>query len=321
MKLKGRDDINVAALGDVLAAQPIAELTKLKSKIENLATKGKTAAIRQMGYAAWVAASGPDDAFLNASKNRDNLLDFLNAIPNVNETVRGQLFEKVLPLISDLPANFAAENASSELQTSGIKVDYYYPSKTNVAIETLDAMTPKASGIVPQIVMNVPQRKQADQFALKFTGNIVAPKSGDYTFFIASDDGSRIYLNGKLLINHDGTHGMSEKRNKVRLEAGTHSLVVTYFDNGGGDGLRVMWSGPGFKKQAIAKENLSLGGKETLHDVAIRALTTIPGSETKKFTALASLVAKGKSRPAAIAALQAIDKKDWPARSVSPVGR
>ncbi len=316
---QSRDDINVAALGDVLAAQPIAELTKLKLKIESLATKGKTAAIRQMGYAAWVAASGPDDAFLNAAKNRANLLDFLNAIPNVNQTVRGQLFEKVLPLISDLPATFAPEDASSDLQTQGIKVEYYYPSATNVAIETLDKMTPKASGIVPQIVMNVPQRKEADKFALRFTGNIVAPKSGDYTFFISSDDGSRIYVNGKLLINNDGLHGMAEKKNRVRLEAGSHALVVTYFDNGGGDGLKVSWSGPGLKKQAIAKENLMLGGSVTLHDVAIRALTTIPGNETKKFTALANLIAKGKSRPAAIAALKAINQKDWPTNSVSPL--
>ena len=87
--------------------------------------------------------------------------------------------------------------------------------------------------------MNVPQRKQPDQFALRFTGNILVPRTGTYTFFISSDDGSRIYLDGRLLINNDGLHGMVEKSASIDLAAGAHALVVTYFDNGGGDGLRV----------------------------------------------------------------------------------
>ena len=40
--------------------------------------------------------------------------------------------------------------------------------------------------------MNVPQRKEPDAFALRFTGMIQVPKTGKYTFYVASDDGSRI---------------------------------------------------------------------------------------------------------------------------------
>ncbi|MEC9093268.1 MAG: PVC-type heme-binding CxxCH protein, partial [Planctomycetota bacterium] len=314
-----RPEINLSALTQVFAAQPIEQLSSVKKQIEALATQGKTADIKRLGYAAWVAASGPDDAFLNASKSKNNLRDFLDAVPAVNPSVRGQLYNKVLPLISSMPAHLAAEPSGSELQETGIKVDYFYPSGSNVAVETLAKMKPKASGVVPQIVINVPQKKQNDKFALRFTGNVIAPKSGRYTFFVASDDGSRIYVDGKLLVNNDGAHGMVEKSASLNLSGGAHSLIVTYFDNGGSDGLDVNWSGPGFNKQKIGKNSLMLGGKLTLHDVAIEALSSIPGHDTEKFSALTSLIAQGKNRPAAIKALTKIPQQGWPTKQVGPL--
>ena len=310
---------NLAALGTLLTKQSPSDLQRVKDQIENLATKGSTSDIKRVAYAAWVAASGPDDAFLAASKNKERLKDFLDAVPSVDPSVRGELYAKVEPLISSLPAHLQAEGRSSQLQAAGIHVDYFYPSGSNVAIETLAAMKPQASGIVPEIAMDVPQLKERDKFALQFTGMISAPKSGKYTFYVASDDGSRIYLNDKLLVNNDGLHGMSEKNAAVELPAGAHKLVVTYFDNGGGDGLKVTWQGPGFKKQKIDAKYLSIGGSDTLHDIAIRALASIPGHDEAKFTALASVVAAGRNRPAAISALRQVPSESWPQKQINPL--
>jgi len=184
-------------------------------------------------------------------------------------------------------------------------------------VETLAKLKPQASGIVPEIVMNVPQRKEADQFALRFTGMISIPKAGKYVFHLSSDDGSRMYLDGKLVIDNDGLHGMSEKNATVQLTAGTHPIVVTYFDNGGGDGLEVTWSGPGIRKQKIEAKYLSTsGGEETLHDVAIRSLASIPGHEADKFVDLAALVKADRSRPAAISVLKTIPAQHWAEKEV-----
>ncbi len=320
---------NVMGLGKLLVQQSPDDLQRVRGKIESIAVGGETTELKRLGYAAWVAAAGPDDAFLAASKNKDNLRDFLDAVPTVDRSVRGQLFAKVRPLISDLPANLQADSGHSRRQEQGIQqlgmqelgmqVEYFFPSGNDVAIETLDQMKPKASGIVPQIIMNVPQRKEVDRFALRFTGNVLVPKSGKYTFSVASDDGSRIYLDDKLLVNNDGLHGMSEKSGSVDLAAGIHRLVVTYFDNGGGDGLQVSWQGPGFNKQPIPANRLSISGDETLHDVAIRALASIPGHDREKFNALASLVAKGKHRSSAIHALRSVPADAWPENRIRPL--
>ena len=300
--------------GRLLAAQPHGDLRTVQQKIETLAAKGATEEGRQIGYAAWVASEGNGAAALfSASRSKDSLRDFLAAVPRIPEgELRSGLYADVRALMFELPPGLAPEPISSGQTEPGIHVDYYYPSASNVALETLEKMTPKDSGVVPEIVMNVPQRKEADKFALKFSGMISAPGAGRYTFSIASDDGSRLYLNGELLINNDGLHGMVEKSATVNLAAGAHELVVTYFDNGGGDGLNVAWAGPGFAKQKIAKESLSLsGGSETIHDVAIRALGAIPGNEAGLFNDLADLLKAGRNQSSSVSVLSGIPQDRW----------
>ncbi|MCH7725635.1 MAG: HEAT repeat domain-containing protein, partial [Planctomycetes bacterium] len=314
-----RPDGNLSGLGKLLVKQPPSALSAVRDRIEELATKGNSAEIKRVGYAAWVAAAGPDDAFLAASQSKDSLRDFLDAVPTVDAKVRSQLYDKVRPLISDLPAHLKAELGGSALQQQGIKVDYFYPSAENVAIETLAKMKPKASGVVPEIVMNVPQKKQNDRFALRFTGMITVPRSGKYTFFTASDDGSRLYIGKKLVVHNDYRQGMKERNGSIDLAAGSHPIIVTYYDHGGGDGLSVHWQGPGFRKRKIAPESLSLSGGETLHDIAIGALSSIPGHDADKFNALASLVATGKHRQAAIKALRKIPAKSWSEKQLAPL--
>ena len=322
--IKERDSKNqkqsLDSLGQILAAQPPAELKKVRNELESFAIKGKTPETRRAGYIAWIVADGSGkNAFFGASKDKQSLRDLLAAIPAIPENrLRETLYENVRSLMFELPPNLKKES-SREAGKPGISVDYYYPSGSNVAIETLDKMKPIVSTVRPDISFFVPAGKSRDKFALRFTGVLTVPKQGKYTFYIASDDGSRIYLDEKLLVNNDGLHGMSEKNASVTLSAGSHSIVVTYFDNGGGDGLNVNWSGPGIKKSKISPEALSISGSETIHDIAIHSLASIPGHQSEKFTDLANLIKANKSRPAAINSLKLINQKNWVQNEVPPL--
>jgi putative heme-binding domain-containing protein len=246
------------------------------------------------------------------------LRDLLTAIPGVpNAEILGKLYPAVRSLMFELPPSLKSEATGASLAQSGIQVDYFHPNPPNVAIETLAKLKPNASGVVPQIVMQVPQRAEADAFALRFTGMIQVPETGKYTFFIASDDGSRVYVDEKLLIDNDALQGMSEKSATVELLAGSHPLVVTYFDNGGSDGLEVQWSGPGFAKQKIAADRLTVsGGQETIHDLAIRVVASIPGHEPEKFIDLAKLIKSDRSRSTAINVIGKIPDQFWAAKEL-----
>jgi len=48
-----------------------------------------------------------------------------------------------------------------------------------------------------------------DKFAVRFTGEIAIEKNGTYTFYLASDDGSRLLIDGAEVIDNDGIHPMS----------------------------------------------------------------------------------------------------------------
>ena len=318
--IEERDASNgdLASLQQLLTETPVADLKTARNRIEKLTTTAQSAVARQTAITAWITADGSSgDAFLAATRSKDSLRDFLNAVPAIaDEQLRGSLFETIRPLLHSLPASLEAELSGAAFGTNGIYVDYFYPSAKNVAVETLAKMTPKASGIVSSITMDVPQRKEKDRFALRFSGSIHIPKSGRYEFFISSNDGSRIYINDQLVVNNDGLHGMLQKSGTAELSAGKHSIIVTYFDNGGSDGLAVNWSGPGFKKSPIAPESLSVGGHETIHDIAVRVLAAIPGHSEEKVSALTALMKAGKSRLAVVNTLRSIPVQEWPQPAV-----
>ncbi|MFM8222766.1 MAG: PA14 domain-containing protein, partial [Planctomycetaceae bacterium] len=310
---------SIPTLGQILAEQPAGELQRARAKLETLAAQGKSAVTRQWAYAAWMAGDrSPDAALLAASASKAALRDWLEAVPAVKDAeLLGRLYAAVRGLVFELPGNLPAEPAGDAPLQAGIQVDYFEPNPPNVAVETLEKLQPAASGVVPEIVMDVPQLKRRDAFALRFTGLLQVPETGKYTFYLASDDGSRMYVDNRLAINNDRLQGMTEATVTLDLVAGGHVLVVTYFDNGGGDGLAVQWSGPGFGKQKIPADRLTVSGTaETLHDVAIRALGTLPGHEAEKFRDLAALVKGGRSRAAAIGVLKGIAAEHYAAKEV-----
>ena len=309
---------NVVGLGNLLAAQPIPDLKLIQSEVEDLAINGTTPQIKRLGYASWVAASGPGDAFLAATQSKKRLRDFLDAVPSVNPDARGTLFEKVSPLVFELPQQLGVEAATGGLK-NGISVGYMTPHAANATSATVDMRRPQVSGEIKNFGLYIPKGQPRDAFTNVFNTLIDIPQTGRYTFFITSDDGSRLYINGEELINNDGPHGMVTKSGAISLPTGLHSIRVNYFDSGGGDGLKVEWSGPGINRQSIPSDRLYIGGGETLREVAIRALVSIPGRDAEKFTVLNRLIASGELQPSAIKALKQVSADGWDATQIKPL--
>lgn len=84
-----------------------------------------------------------------------------------------------------------------------------------------------------------------DDFAVRFTGSFETPGSGSYTFNLASDDGAALYIDGRLVIDHDGLHAASTKSATVTLGQGTHAIELRYFERSLDAALRLDWQGPG----------------------------------------------------------------------------
>lgn len=88
-------------------------------------------------------------------------------------------------------------------------------------------------------------RLPGENFSYRFDAYFVAPEAGVYTFELSSDDGSRLYIDGELAINHWGHHGMSPRSAAWSLTAGVHQLHVDYYEEDGWAGVRLRYAPPG----------------------------------------------------------------------------
>ena len=96
----------------------------------------------------------------------------------------------------------------------------------------------------------------AYDFALLFTGWLAIDQPGQYVFYTKSNDGSRLTIDGQLIVDNDLEHLVVEKSGKIYLKAGLHPLAITYFQSGGAKALQVLYEGPGLKKQIIPPAKL-----------------------------------------------------------------
>ncbi len=90
-----------------------------------------------------------------------------------------------------------------------------------------------------------------EKFGLVFAGQIAVPRTGEYTFYLVSNDGADLSVDGRRVVDNDGLHGALEKSGRIRLTAGRHRLKVRYFQAGGGMLLKAYYSGPGLARQEI----------------------------------------------------------------------
>jgi len=86
---------------------------------------------------------------------------------------------------------------------------------------------------------------QARYFAARWTGTIQIQLSGNYDFWLDSNDGSRLAIDDELLIANDGFHSMNEVEGSLVLDAGSHAISLDYFQGkGSSGGIVLRWRGP-----------------------------------------------------------------------------
>ncbi|MFA5327899.1 MAG: PA14 domain-containing protein [Prolixibacteraceae bacterium] len=91
-----------------------------------------------------------------------------------------------------------------------------------------------------------------DEFALQFDGKLLIKAAGEYEFYLLSNDGTKLFVDGKQVIDNDGPHGAdSEKTGSLNLSEGKHAIHLDYFQAGGGMFLQLKYSGPGVEKQEV----------------------------------------------------------------------
>jgi hypothetical protein len=66
-------------------------------------------------------------------------------------------------------------------------------------------------------------------FAIDYNGRFWIDQPGLYGFSLLSDDGSKLYIDGRVVIDNDGIHGPNLEYGHVKLDSGLHQIRVSYF--------------------------------------------------------------------------------------------
>lgn len=84
-----------------------------------------------------------------------------------------------------------------------------------------------------------------EHVGVRYSGLLTVPADELYVFALASDDGSRLWIDGELVVDNDGLHGTVEKRGTIPLATGAHALRVEWINKTGGAELSLRMAAVG----------------------------------------------------------------------------
>lgn len=113
---------------------------------------------------------------------------------------------------------------------------YALPENTR-QLPDFNQLRPLGTIYTPEI--NISQRSWTDGFpgvtnrfewfGIVYEGVITAKKRGIYTFRVVSDDGTKLFVDDKLIIDNDGIHPPGERSGQVALDGAEHRIRLHYF--------------------------------------------------------------------------------------------
>jgi hexosaminidase len=150
-------------------------------------------------------------------------------------------------------AEFTKETPLKSVQVEDVKngLSFQYFLLKEGIDSTVQLMNFKANSSGTLDAFKFPSKKMPEYFGMIYEGFIKIPETGVYTISIISNDGTKLYLGDKLLVNNDGMHGPEMRRGQIALEEGFFPVKLYYFQAGGGSKLEVRWSGPGINNEII----------------------------------------------------------------------
>nr|WP_046502143.1 glycoside hydrolase family 2 [Streptomyces odonnellii] len=219
--------------------------------------------------------------------------------------------------VAGLTAVPAASAATDDpVEARGLKGEYY----TQSAPGAFDFHELKATAFDPAIDFgNLEPRLtattgRADDVTVRWTGKVVPETSGAHTFSIIGDNGFRLWIDGRLAIDHwVDDWDREQTAQPIELTAGqAYDIKVEYFEHYGGSNLHLRWTEPGGTKRPVPQSAFRLPDGFA-YDGALAA-TVLPDGRTLRLDFAQSLARPPAGLAAHLGAV--IGGAVWPLGSV-----
>ena len=122
-----------------------------------------------------------------------------------------------------------------------------------------DFARPLFARVDPEVRMDFPHCQPPDparmnyaDYAVRWTGEVEPRFSEPATFILGVDDGGRLWIDGKLVIDQWKDQGYTAYYHTMPVEAGKkYKIKIEYYDGKWGGGARLYWRGPSQPTQII----------------------------------------------------------------------
>ncbi len=141
---------------------------------------------------------------------------------------------------------------ASQPTRPGLEYSYFEGSWSH--LPNFENLAPVVSGVVPAITLD--PRQRPEHFAFRYRGFLRVERDGVYRFWLASDDGSRMWID-ELFVDNNGLHSARTEHGAIALGAGLHPITIEFFQRGGDVLLDVEYAGPGVERKRIPPAALS----------------------------------------------------------------
>jgi hypothetical protein len=134
---------------------------------------------------------------------------------------------------------------------NGVRAEYFRVEAPRRGLPDLGPLTPEI--IRRDAGVDFADRSQfalpfAFNFAARWSGRIDVETAGEYAFALNTDDGSRLWINGDLVVDNADASSRRQRVGKITLGKGKHEFRVEYVQRGGDAIAQLKWRPPGADK-------------------------------------------------------------------------
>lgn len=134
----------------------------------------------------------------------------------------------------------------------------YFELSRNHYPENLDVLKPVKTLFTWDFSLENLEQSRQHRYALQMQSKIVIEKYGRYDFYLESDAGSRLFVDGKKILDQRGMRGVAQIHESLNLEPGDHDIKIEYFKSRGGEVLTLDIKGPSFAKKRLSSRLLRI---------------------------------------------------------------
>jgi len=209
----------------------------LRSTVDHQLSDADIARLPDHGFVSILEAPGPEPpalvrlAVLDRNTGNLGVVDVSRPLPIADQTGNS---EKKRKLIGDIRAF-----GSVTPQQNAFCGDVYELPGSTTSLYDLGALDPVGS--IYTNILDVPNQNitrmggipgithSSVWFGVDYYGKFYVTKPGEYSFELQSDDGSRLEIDNRILIDMDGVHQVTGQNTTTTLSEGWHSIHVPYF--------------------------------------------------------------------------------------------